>query len=291
MVPFRGLDAEGDFPADLAEFFPDGFHLLRGGHFIHCRPARRNKQEDAPHARLHFFHQLYKVVELTQRAPGNGGVDLEVHARLLGHFRRAKGPFIRVRARPGRRHAWLHGRRPGSGTCFAPPLLSTHENPHAPTWPWRQGSRPHAAPCPPAARISSRISGLMMGSPPVSTSMGGRSSASRSMSRKASSWFSSSGCGRGWATALQCLHARAQARVTSQKTRKGRSLRSVSLKVGRIPQDCHFRTIIIFDQPKRRHFPKMATWPLLPEFSELPWAVRRGISWNPSGSAWHWEKA
>ena len=100
MVPFRGFDAEGDFPADLAEFFPDGFHLLRSRHFIHCRPARRNKQEDAPHARLHFFHQLYKVVELTQSAPGNGGVDLEVHARLLGHFRRAEGPFIRVRHAP-----------------------------------------------------------------------------------------------------------------------------------------------------------------------------------------------
>ena len=68
----------------------------------------------------------------------------------------------------------------------------------------------------------SKMSRLINGSPPESTTIGGVSnSVKSSMTRSAASVSSSRGCRFGCACARQCSHLNAQARVTSQKITTG----------------------------------------------------------------------
>ena len=96
MVPFRSFNAKGHLMAYPAQFFPDGFHFFRRRHFIHGGTACGHQKKHAPHVRFHFLHQLHKVVKFAQRTPGDGGVDLQVHAGFLRHFRSPESPFICV---------------------------------------------------------------------------------------------------------------------------------------------------------------------------------------------------
>src|SRR5262245_49383213 len=125
------------------------------------------------------------------------------------------------------------------------------------------GVRATVSPALAAYLTRSARSGRRIGSPPVSTNSGaGANARTWSISRNPSAVVSSRGSRRAIASARQCTHARAQARVTSQITRKGAWLKSTGpMPAGRISESLAVRLSGAYDRRHRSPTPQVLEWP------------------------------